>query len=67
MGASGEPPYDSKCREENSVDAEICGKFSIGDENQGFIYSPNYPNHYPNSTECARCIEGESRSASASR
>lgn len=30
-----EPAYDIKCKEENTVDIEVCGKFSIGDENQG--------------------------------
>ena len=30
-----EPAYDRKCKDENTVDIEVCAKFSIGDENQG--------------------------------
>ena len=35
LGVSIEPAFDIKCKEENTVDIEVCGKFSIGDENQG--------------------------------
>ena len=35
LGVSIEPAFDIKCKEENTVDIEVCAKFSIGDENQG--------------------------------
>lgn len=38
---------------------DACEKFSIGDETRQEFYSPNYPDNYPNLTECIRVLEGE--------
>jgi hypothetical protein len=35
-----------------------CFNFTVGNERMGEFYSPNYPNNYPNDTECERVIKG---------
>nr|KAF7429169.1 hypothetical protein H0235_005567 [Vespula pensylvanica] len=37
--------------------ADKCEKFLLGDEAKREFYSPNYPNPYPNHTECVRVLE----------
>ncbi|EZA61093.1 hypothetical protein X777_08305 [Ooceraea biroi] len=39
---------------------DICEKFQIGDEVKREFYSPNYPEAYPNQTDCVRVLEGKS-------
>lgn len=39
--------------------ADKCEKFLLGDEAKREFYSPNYPNPYPNHTECVRVLEGK--------
>ncbi|XP_053980364.1 uncharacterized protein LOC128877245 [Hylaeus volcanicus] len=38
---------------------DVCEKFSIGDEIKKEFYSPNYPDNYPNLTECVRVLEAD--------
>jgi len=35
-----------------------CFNFTVGNERMGEFFSPNYPNNYPNDTECERVIKG---------
>lgn len=35
----------------------LCEPFVVGDEKAQIIYSPGYPNNYPNNTACVRIIE----------
>lgn len=37
--------------------SHICYNFSCGDKTRGEFYSPNYPNEYPNATNCCKTIE----------
>ncbi|KAL0115118.1 hypothetical protein PUN28_010597 [Cardiocondyla obscurior] len=37
----------------------ICEKFEVGNEEKREFYSPNYPEHYPNVTNCVRILEAE--------
>ncbi|CAK9821015.1 Neuropilin and tolloid-like protein 2 [Anthophora plagiata] len=39
--------------------SDVCEKFSIGDEIKQEFYSPNYPDNYPNLTECVRVLEAD--------
>ncbi|EGI61608.1 hypothetical protein G5I_10172 [Acromyrmex echinatior] len=39
---------------------DLCEKFQIGDPIKREFYSPNYPELYPNSTNCVRVLEGKS-------
>ncbi|KYN20659.1 hypothetical protein ALC57_06976 [Trachymyrmex cornetzi] len=39
---------------------DLCEKFQIGDPIKREFYSPNYPESYPNSTNCVRVLEGKS-------
>ncbi|XP_017878835.1 uncharacterized protein LOC108624209 [Ceratina calcarata] len=36
---------------------DACEKFTVGDEAKQEFYSPNYPDNYPNFTECTRVLE----------
>lgn len=45
---------------------DICEKFQVGDETKREFYSPNYPEPYPNSTNCVRVLKGKSFSCSKS-
>ncbi|OAD61260.1 Neuropilin and tolloid-like protein 2 [Eufriesea mexicana] len=38
---------------------DVCEKFNVGDETKQEFYSPNYPDHYPNLTECIRVLEAK--------
>ncbi|XP_019889948.1 uncharacterized protein LOC105287614 isoform X2 [Ooceraea biroi] len=38
---------------------DICEKFQIGDEVKREFYSPNYPEAYPNQTDCVRVLEAD--------
>ncbi|XP_017793743.1 PREDICTED: neuropilin and tolloid-like protein 2, partial [Habropoda laboriosa] len=38
---------------------DVCEKFSVGDETKQEFYSPNYPDNYPNLTECVRVLEAD--------
>ncbi|XP_031842369.1 neuropilin and tolloid-like [Nomia melanderi] len=38
---------------------DACEKFNIGDETKQEFYSPNYPDNYPNLTECIRVLEAD--------
>lgn len=38
---------------------DVCNKFQIGDEVKREFYSPNYPDAYPNQTDCVRVLEGK--------
>ncbi|XP_076174529.1 neuropilin and tolloid-like [Ptiloglossa arizonensis] len=38
---------------------DVCEKFSVGDEAKQEFYSPNYPDNYPNLTECVRVLEAD--------
>ena len=38
---------------------DVCDKFSVGDESKREFYSPNYPDNYPNLTECIKILKGE--------
>ncbi|XP_015431656.1 PREDICTED: uncharacterized protein LOC107187962 [Dufourea novaeangliae] len=38
---------------------DVCEKFSSGDEVKQEFYSPNYPDNYPNLTECVRVLEAD--------
>lgn len=38
---------------------DTCEKFTVGDEAKQEFYSPNYPDNYPNLTECTRVLKGE--------
>ncbi|KYQ58104.1 hypothetical protein ALC60_03156 [Trachymyrmex zeteki] len=40
--------------------SDSCEKFQIGDLTKREFYSPNYPEPYPNSTNCVRVLEGKS-------
>ncbi|XP_053211310.1 uncharacterized protein LOC128394958 [Panonychus citri] len=40
-----------------NTDYEACYNFSVGDKTKGEFYSPNYPNNYPNQTDCILKIE----------
>lgn len=42
-----------------NTDYEACYNFSVGDKTKGEFYSPNYPNNYPNQTDCILKIEGK--------
>lgn len=46
--------------------SDVCEKFSIGEEAKQEFYSPNYPDNYPNLTECVKVLKGEQTSAFAS-
>ncbi len=47
---------------DNSIDrSAICYNFTIGNEKLGEFFSPNYPNNYPNSSECERVIKGKGK------
>ncbi len=37
-----------------------CFNFTVGNPGSFEFFSPNYPNNYPNDTECERVIKGES-------
>ncbi|XP_076239143.1 neuropilin and tolloid-like [Calliopsis andreniformis] len=39
--------------------ADVCEKFNVGDEAKHEFYSPNYPDNYPNLTECIRVLEAD--------
>ncbi|XP_061930093.1 uncharacterized protein LOC107996135 isoform X4 [Apis cerana] len=36
---------------------DVCDKFSVGDESKREFYSPNYPDNYPNLTECIKILK----------
>lgn len=38
---------------------DVCDKFSVGDESKREFYSPNYPDNYPNLTECIKILKAE--------
>nr|XP_012137346.1 PREDICTED: uncharacterized protein LOC100879659 [Megachile rotundata] len=38
---------------------DACDKFSVGDEVKREFYSPNYPDNYPNLTECVKVLEAD--------
>nr|XP_033333828.1 uncharacterized protein LOC117224798 [Megalopta genalis] len=38
---------------------DACEKFNAGDEAKQEFYSPNYPDNYPNLTECVRVLEAD--------
>ncbi|XP_076629603.1 neuropilin and tolloid-like [Colletes latitarsis] len=38
---------------------DVCDKFSVGDEAKQEFYSPNYPDNYPNLTECVKVLEAD--------
>ncbi|XP_043521392.1 uncharacterized protein LOC122534628 isoform X1 [Frieseomelitta varia] len=38
---------------------DACEKFSVGDEVKQEFYSPNYPENYPNLTECVKVLEAK--------
>lgn len=38
---------------------DVCDKFSVGDESKREFYSPNYPDNYPNLTDCTKVLKGE--------
>ncbi|KAL1115037.1 hypothetical protein AAG570_007068 [Ranatra chinensis] len=37
---------------------EACKAFVVGNPDKKEFYSPNYPDHYPNHTDCIRVLEG---------
>lgn len=39
--------------------ADVCEKFSIGEEAKQEFYSPNYPDNYPNLTECVKVLKAD--------
>lgn len=38
---------------------DVCEKFTVGDETKQEFYSPNYPDNYPNLTDCIKVLKGE--------
>lgn len=38
---------------------DICEKFQVGDQAKREFYSPNYPDPYPNLTNCVRVLEAD--------
>lgn len=45
---------------------DVCEKFQVGDKTKREFYSPNYPDPYPNSTNCVRVLQGKLFSCSKS-
>lgn len=45
-----------KLTQDQACSDPVCHNFSVGDTTRGEFYSPNYPNDYPNSTNCCRTI-----------
>lgn len=39
--------------------SDKCEKFQVGDPTKQEFYSPNYPEQYPNQTDCVRVLEGK--------
>ncbi|XP_043802379.1 uncharacterized protein LOC122720037 isoform X2 [Apis laboriosa] len=38
---------------------DVCDKFTVGDESKREFYSPNYPDNYPNLTDCTKVLKAE--------
>ncbi|XP_076649547.1 neuropilin and tolloid-like [Halictus rubicundus] len=38
---------------------DVCEKFTTGEESKQEFYSPNYPDNYPNLTECVRILKAD--------
>ncbi|XP_034174614.2 neuropilin and tolloid-like [Osmia lignaria lignaria] len=36
---------------------DVCEKFTVGEEGKQEFYSPNYPDNYPNLTECIKVLQ----------
>jgi len=43
---------------EAAASAPICHNFSAGAPDRMEFYSPNYPNNYPNHTDCIKVLKG---------
>nr|XP_046918231.1 uncharacterized protein LOC124498515 isoform X2 [Dermatophagoides farinae] len=53
-GGSGDPRFDAMI----SIDPnDPCYNFTVGNLKYQEFFSPNYPNNYPNDTECERVIQ----------
>ncbi|XP_076672981.1 neuropilin and tolloid-like [Andrena cerasifolii] len=39
--------------------SDVCEKFSTGEEAKQEFYSPNYPDNYPNLTECVKVLKAD--------
>ncbi|KAG8240119.1 hypothetical protein J437_LFUL019756 [Ladona fulva] len=44
---------------DDSRSIPACYNFSVGNPEKGEFFSPNYPNNYPNHTDCIRVLSSE--------
>lgn len=57
LSSSNEPRFQAMTSEVGPDDP--CYNFTIGNKHLKEFYSPNFPNFYPNDTECERVIQGK--------